>query len=36
MNDIICNIIDEYWINVINDDNIDGWIDNEWFNEYWW
>ena len=30
------NIIDEYVINIINDDNIDKWIEYEWINRYWW
>ena len=34
MNDIIYNIIDLYWINVINDDNIDDIWYNEWFIDY--
>ena len=36
INDIIYNIIDLYWINVINDDNIDDIWYNEWFIDYWW
>ena len=36
INDIIYNIIDLYWINIINDDNIDDIWYNEWFIDYWW